>query len=224
MASTVRPEDFGKDLGLLHELVVTGRQIGVDRGFYAALAHSPELFLQVKAIVESGGMSATRVPVVSKVLFKWMAVTLGPVTLDGVLEGLSKAGVSIGLSARKALSRACNLAPSDVVETLVRVSVADLGFVEGATRAKIFEAAYHNNLFLCQARVGFQLRMQYLKQPVGESLHVAMLPVDVDRGDCRVFSMGNEGPKGYGLWLRCYWDGPGRVYGPDEQWVFCLKT
>ena len=36
----VRPdEDFGKDHGLIHEAVVTGRKVGAGQDFWAKLAH-----------------------------------------------------------------------------------------------------------------------------------------------------------------------------------------
>jgi len=43
--------DFGKDHGLIHEAVVTGRKVGAGQDFWAALAHSEELFQKVVAFV-----------------------------------------------------------------------------------------------------------------------------------------------------------------------------
>ncbi|MFH0814898.1 MAG: hypothetical protein V1902_02345 [Candidatus Falkowbacteria bacterium] len=44
----VRPvEDFGKDLGLVHEVVVTGRKVGAGRDFWARLAHDEAFFRRV---------------------------------------------------------------------------------------------------------------------------------------------------------------------------------
>jgi len=42
---------FGRDHGLLHELVVTGRKVGADRVFYARLAHNEKLFGKVVSFV-----------------------------------------------------------------------------------------------------------------------------------------------------------------------------
>lgn len=44
-------EGFGRDNGLLHELVVTGRKVGADRQLYADLAHNQDLFLKVTRYV-----------------------------------------------------------------------------------------------------------------------------------------------------------------------------
>jgi len=40
-------EEFGKDIGLVHEAVVTGRKIGAGKEFWSKLAHDEELFRQV---------------------------------------------------------------------------------------------------------------------------------------------------------------------------------
>lgn len=47
----VRQEKFGSDVGLMHEMIVTGRKVNADVDFYAALAHDQELFAQVVKMV-----------------------------------------------------------------------------------------------------------------------------------------------------------------------------
>ena len=44
-------EQFGKDLGLMHEVIVTGRKVGAGRDFWAALAHNEEMFKKVVDLV-----------------------------------------------------------------------------------------------------------------------------------------------------------------------------
>lgn len=44
---SVSESEFGKDLGLVHEAVITGRKIGVSRTFWAQLAHNEDLFRRV---------------------------------------------------------------------------------------------------------------------------------------------------------------------------------
>lgn len=51
MSDTVRLEEFGKEHGLIHEVVVTGRKIGADHEFWARLAHDEEIFRQVVSLV-----------------------------------------------------------------------------------------------------------------------------------------------------------------------------
>ena len=43
--------EFGKDHGLLHEVVVTGRKVGAGEEFWAGLAHNEGLFARVVAFV-----------------------------------------------------------------------------------------------------------------------------------------------------------------------------
>ncbi|MEK7099282.1 MAG: hypothetical protein AAB916_02095 [Patescibacteria group bacterium] len=47
-----RNSDFGKDLGLVHEAVVTGREAGADTAFWAGLAHSKKAFEAVIPLVK----------------------------------------------------------------------------------------------------------------------------------------------------------------------------
>ncbi len=46
-SASFKNEDFGKDLGLLHEIVVTGRKVGADRVFYSSLAHNAKLLKEI---------------------------------------------------------------------------------------------------------------------------------------------------------------------------------
>lgn len=54
--TTVRPNEqhedvFGKDLGLMSEVVVTGRKVGADRQFWSRLAHDEQKFREVVVAV-----------------------------------------------------------------------------------------------------------------------------------------------------------------------------
>src|SRR5262245_4163276 len=61
---------------------------------------------------------------------------------------------------------------------LVVLSVAALGFgAEGASLADIYARAGELGLELCPVEVAPQLRLQYLDQPLGEFLHIAMEPI-----------------------------------------------
>lgn len=60
MPSMARPSDeFGKDHGLLHEVVVTGRKVGAGAEFWAKIAHDEALFGKVVAFVARDGFEAT---------------------------------------------------------------------------------------------------------------------------------------------------------------------
>ncbi|MBI4122288.1 MAG: hypothetical protein HY461_03070 [Parcubacteria group bacterium] len=58
--------DFGKDHGVIHEMIVTGRKVGAGRNFYSALAHNEELFAKTVAFVARGGEATVREVVVSE--------------------------------------------------------------------------------------------------------------------------------------------------------------
>lgn len=49
----VRLEEFGKDLGVVHEAVVTGRKVGAGKDFWSALAHQEDLFAEVADLVHT---------------------------------------------------------------------------------------------------------------------------------------------------------------------------
>ena len=92
---------------------------------------------------------------------------------------------------------------------LVVVSVAELGFKDGAKYSDICERAKNLGLDLCPAEVGPQLRLQYADQPKGEWLRIAMEPITDSDGDLDVFNVEHVGDE---LWLYCN-DGH-----PDDFW------
>ena len=52
-------DDFGKDYGLIHEAIVTGRKVGAGREFWTRLAHDETLFDKVVGYVARDGYEAT---------------------------------------------------------------------------------------------------------------------------------------------------------------------
>jgi hypothetical protein len=77
---------------------------------------------------------------------------------------------------------------------LVVVSLVELGFAADANVAleDIYDRAELLNYSLCPAEVGPQLRLQYLDQPAGEFLHVAMEPIATFAGDPTDLTVGND--------------------------------
>jgi hypothetical protein len=110
------------------------------------------------------------------------------------------------------------------------LSVADLGFVEGATYQQLTARALESGLVECPLELGPYLRLQLLDQPEGSagvpatkhrappgSITIASSPLD----DCE------ETPKGFYLrridavlWLRGYWSWPGHIWSPEDVLVF----
>ena len=77
---------------------------------------------------------------------------------------------------------------------LVVLSVSELGFRDaGATTAEIYARAQQLGLELCPAEVGPQLRLQYLDQPLGEFLLIAMKPIATSGGDLVDLTVANGG-------------------------------
>jgi len=103
---------------------------------------------------------------------------------------------------------------------LVNVSVADLGFKDGAIRKDIYRRAIELGLELCPAEVGPQLRLQYRDQPKGEWLLVAMEPITDSDGGPGLFGVERGGR---GLWLGAGDGRPDRFWDSNGRWVFRLR-
>jgi hypothetical protein len=101
----------------------------------------------------------------------------------------------LGDSAAEIIGRpAFTLSKTRTDVNLVLVSVSELGFKDkGATMADIYARAQQLGLELCPAEVGPQLRLQYLDQPLGEFLHIAMKPIATYGGDLVDLTVGNGG-------------------------------
>ena len=163
MKSTVRKEEsggFGKDYGLIHEAIITGKKVGAGKDFWSALAHNKDLFEKTRAFVESGGVTST-----GELSFpSWKTITLGThKDTKALFKALENTGVNISYYTRfMAKHSIFSIATAETEINLVKVTVAELGFPNGATRAQIYEAALKQGLFLCPAEVGPQVRLQYL--------------------------------------------------------------
>ncbi len=108
--------------------------------------------------------------------------------------------------------------------TLLRLTVAQLGFSDGTTIKQIFACAIALGLELCPAEVGPHYRLQYEDQPVVEGgsvyVNIGMRQIDDLLGDACIFTIGRDSD---GLWfcsdrmnLRPEWGG-------NEEFLFCLR-
>jgi len=126
----------------------------------------------------------------------WKTVTIGQHRgVDELRNALSEAHIAIGETADEALGRAAFTYSRERREVdLVVVSVAQLGFrSEGATLGDIHARALALGLELCTEEVGPQLRLQYLNQPIGQSLHIGMKGQRTYRGSHIDFTLHNSG-------------------------------
>ena len=147
----------------------------------------------------------------------WKTIKLGTgiKTADDFRNAIKQATMKIGNWGNDILGKPAFTASSVETEVdLVNVSVAELGFKDGATRKEIYEQAIKLGLELCPAEVGLQLRLQYKDQPKGEWLLIAMEPITDSDGDLSVFYVERDGNE---LWLYgcsghpdSFWDGHNR--------------
>jgi len=152
----------------------------------------------------------------------WRPLTLGlHKTADLYREALTQAGFKISDWTRDILGKPqFTVATEETEVNLVVVSVADLGFPKGATRAQIYTRAKQLGLKLCPPEVGPALRLQYSDQPQGEWLLIAMEPISGPDGSPYVFCVGHGDS---GRWLRESGGFPRGCWNADCCWVFLRK-
>ena len=63
----VRPSEFGKDFGVVHEAMVTGRKVGADKDFWSKLAHNEALFRRVATFVNNFGKTKCEMSTIHEV-------------------------------------------------------------------------------------------------------------------------------------------------------------
>ncbi|MDP2933520.1 MAG: hypothetical protein Q8N81_05320, partial [bacterium] len=150
----------------------------------------------------------------------WKTIKLGTglKTAYDFRQALKQSGCKIGDWGNDILGKPAFTASETETEIdLVNVSVAELGFKDGATRKDIYDKAKELGLELCPNEVGPQLRLQYEDQPIGEWLRVAMGPLSDSVGSLYVFRVGRDG---IGLWLSGSNGYPVSFWGGDIRFVF----
>ena len=154
-------------------------------------------------------------------VFKTIKLGTGLKTADDFRKSLKDNGFSIGDWANDILGKpAFTVAPEETEIDLVVVSVAELGFKNGATREQIYTRAKERGLNLCPAQVGPQLRLQYKDQPDGEVLIVAMEPITGSGGPLKLFRVRRDDSA---LWLSSYYGQPGHVWYSAYRFVFSRR-
>lgn len=104
--------------------------------------------------------------------------------------------------------------------TLIRLTVADLGFKTSATTDQIYERAQTLGLELCPPDTGPNYRLKYKDQPLNEWVRIGMKQIADSDGSPRVFLL--ERYDG-GLWLDYDWALPGSEWRPGRKFVFHLR-
>ena len=120
----------------------------------------------------------------------WRRTTLGSYKgVDAYRDALDAAKIKIGDAADEILGRPAFPYVSGKMDVeLTVVSAAELGVESKSALADVYNRARQLGLVLCPAEVGPQLRLDYRDQPLGESLIIAMEPVNTtmeSRQSCR---------------------------------------
>jgi len=126
----------------------------------------------------------------------WKRITLGTHKgVNAVREALDAQNIRVGESADEILGRpAFRFSKARTPLDLVVVTAIDLGFAKGSqSLADIYRRATQLGLDLCPPEAAPLLRLEYLNQPIGEFLHIAMLPVATYGGDLVDLTVGNGG-------------------------------
>lgn len=159
------------------------------------------------------------------------AVSIGGLIKSELLAALREHDVQINQAAETlfADSRFTTLGARHVVE-IAAVSVAELGFGDGATYGQLKARALESGLVECPLELGPHLRMQFRHQPEGAdakplirgraplgSITVASSPLDDSDETAKGFYLRRADSV---LWLRGYWSWPGHIWSPDAVLVF----
>jgi hypothetical protein len=135
--------------------------------------------------------SASEIPI-------WKTIALGEYKgVNAVRVALDNAPcpIAVGDWADEILGRpAFQFSRTKAEVDVVVLSVADLGFTnKEASLRDIYTRALALGLEMCPAEVGPVLRLNYLNQPVGEFLHIAMRPIARYSGELVHFMLANGG-------------------------------
>ncbi len=148
----------------------------------------------------------------------WKTITIGGIAKDQFGRTLKERGVNVSYwSADMMKQDAFTVAQEEEQIDLVNVSVAELGFDKATRYDAICARAKERGLDKCPSEVGPQLRLQYLDQPFGEWLRVAMEAIRDSDGDLHVFFVGHDDD---GLWLDGDYGGSDSLWSPDSRFVF----
>jgi uncharacterized protein YjiS (DUF1127 family) len=126
----------------------------------------------------------------------WKTIAIGTFKDSFALrDAMNAMGCSVGNSVDEVLARPTfTLSGTKVDVALVTVSAAELGLPgEALPLRDIYARAQGLGLQLAPAEVGPQLRIQYLDQPIGEFLTIAMEPIKTWSGEPVILTVVNGG-------------------------------
>ncbi len=149
-------------------------------------------------------------------------VEIGGKSAEQLIREMEEAGINISTYAKSMLQNKREFIPGSNREeaTLIRLTVADLGFRTSATTDQIFERAQQLGLELCPPDTGPNYRLKYRNQPLGEWFLIGMKQITDSDGRPYVFDLGRDGD---GLWLNDVWASPDDTWNPGSEFAFRLR-
>ncbi|MDP3793965.1 MAG: hypothetical protein Q8R07_04415, partial [Candidatus Uhrbacteria bacterium] len=148
-------------------------------------------------------------------------VEIGGKSAEQLISEMEAAGINISDYAKSMLKNREFVPGKNPEEaTLIRLTVADLGFKSSATTDQIYERAQTLGLELCPADTGPNYRLKYQNQPLNEWICMGMKQIADSDGRPDVFLLERDDG---GLWLGGYWARPDREWYPRHEFVFRLR-
>lgn len=151
-------------------------------------------------------------------------LTIGGTNSKELQRNLEQAGFKISGYVRDILNEKNfeTLKNTETVE-LVRLTVKDLGFDQGATLEEIYRKAEELGLDLCPAEVGPQYRLAHGDQPLGDRTCIAMKQISNRYGEVDLFDVAHYED---GMWLNTnFWGAdPLTQRYPAESFIFRLPN
>lgn len=209
---------LGVLMGIITALVAAVKKKGgSDEDFYRLVTPEGENLIEKIAdmIVQAGRKEKRVFPI-------WKTIKLGTglKNADDFHKALKANGYRIGDWGNDILGKpAFTTASKEMEIDLVVISNADLGFKNGACLKDTYKRALELGLVLCPNEVGPQLRRQYIDQPMGEWLLIAMNSIEDSDGDLSVFNVGRFVD---GSWLSGLSGHPDGRWNAGGRFVFAL--
>ena len=148
-------------------------------------------------------------------------IEIGGKTTEQLIAEMEAAHINISKYAKSMMENR-DFIPGKTREdaTLIRLTVADLGFTSSATTDQIYSRAEELGLELWPPDTGPNYRLKYKDQPLNEWVRIGMKQIADSGGYPRVFDLGRNDD---GLWLIIDWAAPGYEWNPDNEFVFRLR-
>lgn len=148
-------------------------------------------------------------------------VEIGGKSAEQLISEMEAAGINFDYIAKSMLKNREFVPGKNPEEaTLIRLTVADLGFKSSATTDQIYERAQILGLELCPADTGPNYRLKYRNQSLKEWIYMGMKRITGYDGRPDVFRLGRSDS---GVWLSGDWARPSPGWSPGSRFVFRLR-